>query len=234
MAGLATRNKRRIREAIEFLKSDRRAIGIRVDGDKTPFTSRIIKAEHGGILSRPGVNGTLLIDILCPENGNDLIQSKESLTVSFSLGKYDCEFTSCFLEKSVTSPYYGHLITYPESIVILNRRRHNRYERGTSQAPLFVDARLTLKTPDGTLKVFDLEVFDISERGVGILVGEDVPELLEVLNMGYRVEELELMAAWMTIKVSGTVRHKSRITEGKCSGRHLVGIQLDEKLELYV
>jgi len=232
--GLATRNKRRIKEAIEFLESDHRSIGIRVGGEKTPFSSKIIKAEHGEILAKPWLNGTLLIEILCPENGNELIQSKGSLTVSFSLGKYDCEFESCFIEKSLTSPYYGHFITYPESILILNRRRHNRYERGTSQAPLFVDARLSLKTPDGKEKSYDPKVFDISEQGVGILVGEDAPELLQALDMGYRIEEFELMAAWMTIKVSGTVRHKSRITEGKYTGQYLIGIQLDERLELYV
>jgi hypothetical protein len=131
----------------------------------------------------------------------------------------------------VISPYYGHIITYPESILILNRRRHNRYERGTSEAPLFLDARLTVKTGEGQNKSYDLKVFDISENGVGILAAEDMQDLLQQLDLGYRIEELELLAAWMTIKVSGTVKHKSKITEGKYSGYYLVGIQLDERLE---
>jgi len=33
--------------------------------------------------------------------------------------------------------------------------------------------------------------------------------------------------------VDGTVRHKSRMHKGKYSGYHLVGIELDEKLEHY-
>jgi hypothetical protein len=231
VSSLTTRNKRRIREAIEFLKKNSRSIGIRIDGEETPFTSKIIKVEHEEVLSRPGMGGTLLIEVLCPETGNELIQSKGSLTVSFSLGKYDCEFTSCFLEKSVMSPYYGHVITYPDSIVIVNRRRHNRYERGTSEAPLFLDARLVVKTGDGREKSYDLKIFDISERGVGVLVGEDMQDLLQAIDIGYRIEEFELLAAWMTIKVSGTVKHKSKITEGKYTGYYLVGIHLDDRLE---
>lgn len=231
MSALTTRNKRRIREAIDFLKANRRSIGIRMDGEGTPFTSKIIKAEHEEVPSKPGMGGTLLIEVLCPENGNELIQSKGPLTVSFSLGKYDCEFTSCFIEKSVTSPYYGHVISYPESLVIVNRRRHNRYERGTSEAPLFLDARLIVRTGDGPEKSYDLKVFDVSERGVGLLVGEEMQDLLQAIDAGYRIEEFELMAAWMTIKVSGTVKHKSKITEGKYTGHYLVGIQLDDKLE---
>lgn len=231
MSSLTTRNKRRIREAIEFLKKNSRSVGIRIEGEETPFTSKIIKAEHGEVLAKPGMGGTLLIEILCPETGNELIQSKGSLTVSFSLGKYDCEFTSCFLEKSLMSPYYGHVITYPESIVIVNRRKHNRHERGTSEAPLFLDARVIVKIGDGQMKSYDLKVFDISERGVGILVGEEMQDFLQAVDIGDKLEEIELLAAWMTIKVSGTVRHKSKINEGKYTGHYLVGIQLDDKLE---
>ena len=210
---------------------NRGPIGIKIEGEATSFTSKIIKADHGDVLARPGMGGTLLIEILCPEGGNELIQSARSLTVNFSLGKSEGEFTSHFVKKSVTSPYFGHIITYPESILIVNRRRHNRYERGTSEAPLFLDARLTVKDSHGQDKSYDLKVFDISERGVGIIVGEEMQELLQGMDVGYRVEELELLAAWMTIKVSGTVRHKSKINEGKYTGHYLVGIQLDDKLE---
>jgi hypothetical protein len=234
MSSPTTRNKRRIREAIEFLKSSRRAVEIKVDGQENPFTSKIITVDHGDVLARPGMGGTLLIETLSPETGNELIESKKSLTVSFSLGKYDCEFTSLFVRRSKISPYYGHIISYPECIRILNRRRHNRYERGTSEAPLFRDARLTMKNGEGQVKDYDFKVFDVSEQGVGILAGEDMQEFLQAVEIGHKIEDLELLAAWMTIKVSGTVKHKSKINDGKYSGHYLVGIQLDERLEHYV
>jgi len=234
MSSPTTRNKRRIREAIDFLKSSRRAVEIKVDGQENPFTSKIITVDHGDVLARPGMGGTLLIETLCPETGNDLIEAKKSVTVSFSLGKYDCEFTSLFVRRSKISPYYGHIITYPECIRILNRRRHNRYERGTSEAPLFLDARLNIRIGGDPGKEYDFKVFDVSEQGLGILVGADMQDFLQAVDIGYRIEELELLAAWMTIKVSGTVKHKSKIDEGKYSGHYLVGIQLDERLEHYV
>lgn len=231
MSGPATRNKRKIREAVEFLKNSRRSVLIKIEGQESPFTSKIIKADHGDVLARPGTGGSLLIETLRPDSGNDLMQIKKPLTVNFSLGKYDCEFTSHFIKKSRISPYYGHIITYPECIRILNRRRYNRYERGSWESPIFLDARLTMKTVRGRDRYYDFTVFDLSEHGVGILAGEDTQNFVETIDVGYRIEELELLAAWMTIKVSGTVKHKSKLNEGKYAGCCLVGIQLDERLE---
>jgi hypothetical protein len=99
--------------------------------------------------------------------------------VGFSLGKSDCEFSSRYLKKSVVSPYYGHIITYPECINIMDRRKHNRYEIDTSKAPLFVNARLTVRTGQLQNESYDLKVFDISENGVGVLLGEDMQGLLK-------------------------------------------------------
>jgi len=222
MSGPATRNRRKIREALEFLKNERRPIALRIEGVETPFTSKIIKADHGD---------ALFIEILRPPRGNDLIKSAKPLTVSFSLGKCEYEITSSFVKKSVISPYYGHIISYPDSIRIVNRRRHNRYERDTRQAPLFLHATLTFRIGERRKTSYDLKVFDLSEQGVGILAGEDMQELLRAVDPECRVEDLELLAPWMTVKVRGTVKHKSRIREGKYTGWYHVGVLLDERLE---
>jgi len=222
MSSPATRNWRKIREAFEFLKNERRPIRIRIEGEETPFISKIIKAEHGD---------ALFIEVLRPQKGNELIQTKKPLTVGFSIGKCEYEVKAFFVRKSVISPYFGHIISYPGSIQIVNRRRHNRYERDTLHAPLFLDATLTFRTGQRRNKIYDLKVFDLSEQGVGILAGEDMQEFLQAVDLGCRVEELELLAAWMTVKVAGTVKHKSRIREGKYTGCYHVGVQLDERLE---
>ena len=94
--------------------------------------------------------------------------------------------------------------------------------------------RITIKTSALEEKDYDLKVFDISENGVGLLVGGEMKALLEQTDPGQRLEEVELLAAWTTIKVSGTVKHKSMVNEGKYHGRYLVGIRLDEKLEHYI
>jgi hypothetical protein len=78
---------------------------------------------------------------------------------------------------------------------------------------------------------YDLKVFDISENGVGVLLGEDMQGLLKDVDLGCRLEEVELLASWTTVKLAGTVKHKSRIQEGKYGGCCVIGIQLDENLE---
>jgi hypothetical protein len=153
--------------------------------------------------------------MLSPAEGNDLIQSSNAIKVSFSLGRSDCEFFSHYIKRSVVSPYYGHIITYPEAIAILDRRRDNHYEIDHVDAPLFVNAKITIKTSALEEKDYDLKVFDISENGVGIVLGEELPEKLEELDLGKKFEEIELLAAWTTIKVSGMVKHIFRIQKGK-------------------
>lgn len=234
MPSLVTRNRRRIRDAMDFLSAHHRPISITIEGEASRFSSRVIKAEHGEVPSRVGTGRSLLIEMLCPENGNGLIQSSGAVTVSFSFGKSDCEFTSSYIKKSVLSPYYGHLITYPESMTVLERRRNDRYEIGTAMAPLFASAMLTLRTGQYRQKSYDLKVFDISECGVGVLVERGMEELLAEIDPGIRLEHVELLASWTTIKVSGTVKHKSKIKDGKYVDLHLLGIQLDEKLEHYI
>ena len=234
MPSLTTKNRRRIREAIDFLNSKRRPIAIRMEGAAPRFSSRIIKADHGDLLTKVGMGGNLLIDPLSPKEGNDLIQSSSAIKVKFSLGRSECEFLSHYIKRSVVSPYYGHIITYPEAVTILDRRRDNRYETDHVEAPLFVSARITIKTGALEEKDYDLKVFDISENGVGVLVGGEMQALLDQMDYGKRLEEVELLASWTTIKVSGTVKHKSMVNEGKYRGRYLVGIRLDEKLEHYI
>ena len=123
---------------------------------------------------------------------------------------------------------------YPEAITLSDRRKLDRHKIDRVQAPLFAHARLTIMTSSLKEKSYDLKVFEISEKGVGVFVGEETQELLEEMYLGKRLEGIDLLASWTTIKVSGTVKHKSGIDTGKYRGFHLVGIQLDEELEHYI
>jgi hypothetical protein len=68
MATLTNRNRRKIRDAVDFLNRNRRPVTIVLEGDENPFTSKIIKAEHGGeTFPRPdGLDRYLLVDMLSP------------------------------------------------------------------------------------------------------------------------------------------------------------------------
>jgi c-di-GMP-binding flagellar brake protein YcgR len=233
MQDRSAKSKERIRKAIEFLTIDRRLIEVVIQGEQTRFASKILKADHGDTFSGSEKVTNLVIDWLSPASGNSLIQSAGSIQVKFSLAKSQCRFTSHYVTRSLESGYLGHIIAYPESLVITDRRRNDRYQIDTEAAPLFVTAKLTMMTRRSQEKSYDLRVFDVSENGVGILVGGEMQDLLEGIELGDRVEQVELYATWTMVKVAGTVRHKSKISEGKYRGYCLLGIQLDEKLEHY-
>jgi c-di-GMP-binding flagellar brake protein YcgR len=231
MRNLTTKTKERITQAIDFLTVNRRPIEVVIQGETTRFSSKILKTDQVGPASGSEKISNLVIDFLFPATGNNLIQSASPIQVKFSLGKHECEFTSYYITRSLESGYLGHIITYPESLVIADRRRHERYETGTEAVPFFVNAKLTMRVREAQRESYDLKIFDVSENGVGILVGQELKGLVEGIEIGDRLEQVELYATWTVVKVAGTVRHKSKMSEGKHRGDFLLGIQLDEKLE---
>ena len=231
MPEFITKSKARIRQAIDFLAAHRSPIEVKIEGEQPPFDSMIVKADHGDPVLKAGTAGRVFIKWLSPAKGNNLIQSVSPVQVRFSLGKHKLAFTSYYITKSLESPYLGHIITYPEALVIADRRRHDRHEVYSSSAALFAKAKIRTRAGRSQEKTYDLEVLDVSENGVGILVGKELSNWLERIGIGDRLKEVELYAAWTIVRVDGTVKHKSWMQKGKYSGYHLLGIELDEKLE---
>ena len=234
MPDFITKSKARIRQAIDYLAVHRRPITVKMEWEPTLFDSMIVKTDHGDPLSKTGAVGRVFIRWLSPTRGNNLIQSVVSpVQVRFSLGKYKLAFTSSYITKSLESPHLGHIITYPEALVIADRRRSDRHEVDSSAAPLFGKAIIRMRAGRSHEKACDLKVFDVSENGVGILVDSEMFDRLERVGIGDRLKKVELYAPWAIVRVDGTVRHKSRMHTGRYSGYHLLGIELDEKLEHY-
>ena len=233
MPNFITKSKARIKQAIDFLAVNRTSIAVKLEEEQTLFHSIIVKADHGDPLLKAGTAARLFIQWLSPAKGNNLIHSASPVQVRFSLGKYNLAFTSYYITKSLESPYLGHIITYPEALVIADRRRSDRHEVDSNAAPLFGKAKIRMRAGRSQEKAYDLRIFDVSENGVGILVGEELFDWLGRIGIGDRLKEVELCAPWTIVRVDGTVRHKSRMHKGKYSGYHLVGIELDEKLEHY-
>jgi len=234
MPDLILRKRARIRQAIDFLAVNRRPITVRIKEEQTLFDSMIVKVDHGDPVSEAGRPGTVIIQWLSPPKGNNLIQSARTVQVSFSLGRHKMMFTSYYVTKSLESPYLGHMISYPEALVIADRRRHDRHEIDSKTSPLFAKAKIRMRAGRSQEKVYDLRVFDVSENGVGVLIDSALFDWLERIGIGDRLKEVELYAPWTIVRVDGTVRHKSRMHKGRYSGYHLLGIELDEKLEHYV
>ena len=233
MPDFITKSKARIRQAIDFLAVNRRPITVKIEGEQTLFDSMIVKADHGDPVSKAGQQAEYLFSG-SPHQGVTILSSlRVTVQVRFSLGKYKLAFTSYYVTKSLESPYLGHIITYPEVLVLADRRRSDRHEVGSKTAPLFAKAKISMRAGRSQEKVYDLRVFDVSENGVGILVGKELFDWLERIGIGDRLKEVELYAPWTIVRVDGTVRHKSKMHEGKYTGYHLLGIELDEKLEHY-
>jgi hypothetical protein len=233
MPDFITKSKARIRQTIDFLAVNRLPITVKLEEERTLYDSIILKADHGDPFSKTGTGGRVFIHWLAPAKGNNLIHSVSPVQVRFSLGKHKLAFTSYYITKSLESPYLGHIVTYPEALVIADRRRSDRHEVDSNAAPLFAKAKINMRAGRSQEKCYDLKVFDVSENGVGILVDSELFDRLERIGIGDRLKKVELYAPWTIVRVDGTVRHKSRMHKGRYSGYHLLGIELDEKLEHY-
>jgi hypothetical protein len=233
MPDFITKNGERIKRAIDLLAVNRRPITVKIEGEQSLFDSMIVKADPGDPVSKAGTPRRVFIQWLSPPEGNNLIQSARTVQVRFSLGKYNLAFTAYYVTKSLESPYLGHVITYPEALVIADRRRHERHEADSKAAPLFAKAKVSIGASGSQEKVYDLRVFDVSENGVGILVGQELFDWLRRIGIGDKLKGVELSAPWTIVRVDGTVRHKSKMHRGKYRDYRLLGIELDEKLEHY-
>ena len=233
MPDFITKNRERIKQAIDLLAVNRRPITVKIEGEQTLFDSMVVKADYGDPVSKAGTPGRVFIHWLSPPSGNHLIQSARTVQVRFALGKYNFAFTSYYVTKSLEAPYLGHMITYPQALAIADRRKHDRSKVDSKTGPLFAKAKIRMREGQSQENVYDLGVFDVSENGVGILVGQELFNWLEQIGIGDRLKGVELSAPWTIVRVDGTVRHKSKLPRGKYGGYQLLGIELDEKLDQY-
>jgi hypothetical protein len=233
MSDFITKSTARIRQAIDLLAVNRRPITVKIEGERIFFDSMIVKVDHCHADLKAGAAGRVFIQWLSPTEGNDLIQSENPVQVRFSFGKYKFGFTSYYITRSLEYPYLGHIITYPESLIIVDRRKHDRHEVESKPAPPFARARISMRVGRTQKRHYDFRVFDVSENGVGILVGNDLFNWLERIGIGDRLKGIELSAQWTIVRVDGTVRHKSKLRDSKYAAYHLLGVELDEKLEYY-
>jgi hypothetical protein len=219
---------REIMRLIDQVISERIGIRIHVEGEKTPFTSQIIRIDHGGISSEIGQRPELIIERLLPEKGNSLIQSFPEVTVEFSLNQSLCRCAVACIGPSSTPPHSGFIMTLPESLEIEERRRE---ERVTYEEPESVSVQLRLGKGRKQERVHNLPVHNCSRHGLALLITQDDLELLHMLKKGERVNRMMFYTGWAVIEVNGRVAHKTEIETGEHRGCYLVGIESDAVIE---
>lgn len=220
--------KQNLRKLIDFLISRKREITVQIEGNRALYTSRIISADYGDILSKMSEESKLIIEMLAPDTGNALLKLSPKVAVQFLLGEKSCQFDSRYLGESTEYPHIGQIVSFPESVKLADRRS---YERDCGKIPVFLYAILALGKGAESRATYELEIINRSAYGVGMLVTKKDFDLLEILKEGDELQDLELYAPTAVVKVTGSVRHKTKLEEPKYEGSYVLGIKLDETLE---
>jgi hypothetical protein len=228
MAWLTVDDNQRIMQVIDRVISKRIEITIRVKGEKTPFTSKIIKINQGSISSETERRPELIIAELVPEQGNSLIRSVPEVAVEFSINHHLFRCTLECIGLSSTPPHVGFIMSFPESLEIEERRKE---ERITHETPEFFSAEFRLGKRAKNAKLYQLNVLNRSRHGLGLLVTRKDLDFIRIVNKGDRLDGMILLASWAMITVSGTVSHVTRIQEGEYKGCDLLGIDSRDVIE---
>lgn len=109
-------NKEKLRDLIEFLISQERAITVQIEGNKTSYTSKIIKAVYRGTPSKDGKGDELIIEKLIPNTGNAFFKFSRRIVIRFLLRNQSCRFESKYLGESAKYPNVGLVVSFPESV----------------------------------------------------------------------------------------------------------------------
>ena len=219
------RDRRKIQEIFERMVSKNMEIKILIDEENVRFMSRAIRLNPEDISSL-GSEPELIVEKLFPEMGNSLIQSSSKLTLEFSIKEHFCRGKAKYVGVSNEYPYFGIMITLPQSLELSKDRR--REQRFIYEMPDFVSVEFSIMGKD---KVYDLKVMDCSMHGLGVLITKKDFDLVRLVKMGDRITDIVFYSKNAMIKVDGVVRHLSKMSKGKYKDSYLLGIESPEVIE---
>lgn len=220
-------SKQKIIGTIEYLIARQTEITIKIEGHEQPFLSRIAEVNYGDTSSDNEGESTLVMERLSPEEGNALLQSDSRMMALFSLRETSCRFNTRCLSVPGEETDEGLVVSFPESIDIREKRRRDR--RG-DEIPDFVSVVVKVKDESRKDKTYELEIFDCTAYGLGILVRDEYADFLDSIEVGDKLRDITLYGAYTIVKVKGTARHKTkRNVEGE--EIHVVGVEFEEPLK---
>jgi hypothetical protein len=219
--------RQKIIGTVEYLIARQTEITIKIEGHEQPFVSRIAEANYGETSSNTEGESSLVIERLSPEEGNALFKSGSRLMALFSLRETSCRFNARCLSVPGEETDEGFVISFPESIDIREKRRRDR--RG-DEIPDFVSVVVKVKDESRKDSTYELEIFDCTAYGLGMLVRDKNADILDRVEVGDKLRDITLYGAYTIVKVKGTARHKTkRSIDG--DDFHVVGVEFDEPLK---
>ena len=215
-------------QIFQYLITSQTEIMIRFKGEEGIFSSKFIKINQKEDSSDSGAKFELIIEKLNPKEGNNLIQSSSEMHVEFSIQKRLCRCDLEYIGTSNTYPYFGYMLNPPESVELTEKRKEERvvYER-----PEFVSVEFRFGENSTETDLYECDVLDCSKHGLGIIIPPKYFDLLQKINVGDKLTDISFFATWTMINVNGTVRHKTKINEGKYQGSYILGIESPEIID---
>ncbi len=222
MAWYALDNKQKLMRIVDYLIHGGDEIEVRFNGQRSSFFSKFIKIKQGNPFSNNGGKHELIMEKLRPEEGNSLIQSVSQVAIGFSIENNLCRYPARYLGISNASPYYGFIVSFPETIQFKERRRE---ERVTHRTPELFSVKFRLGKGPNRDKVYDLNVLNRSRHGLGLLITQKDFDLLRAVKVGDHLYDMMFLATSALVRVNSVVRHVTKIWAGKYKGCYVMGIQ---------
>lgn len=219
---------KKIWRMIEHVANYQTPIKITITGNEAPYTSKLLKVNYGSIASGKAKEQEFIIERMIPEDGNSLIQAFPDVKLEFPINDKLCRCTSSYRGMDELDPKAGLILSFPKSVEIKERRKEKRF---TYDIPEMVSVEFKVAKGGRPLKSYELNVYDCSKHGLGLLVTEKDFELLNLLEKGDELKEITFYATNAIIKVQGTVRHKTKIGDGKYEGCYILGIESPDIIE---
>jgi len=224
-------NKQQIAKIIELLILKKTEIRVRIKGQQNPFRSKFIKlsSRSGDNYSKtPENQPALIMEKVFPEQGNSLVETSPNVLIECVLGEVQLRFNSRYLGISSDYPYFGIIIELPDSLEIKEQRRDDRI---TPKMPDFISVEFSLGDKTGKKQSYELDIFDCSRHGLGLLVTDKNIELLRMLKPGDKIKDITFYATWTMIQVDAVVKHRSKIESGKHKGQYVIGVESSDIIE---
>lgn len=120
------------------------------------------------------------------------------------------------------------MMNLPDFVKLEEKRKN---ERIRPKFPEFISAIFKLAKKGEKDQLYDLNVIDYSSHGLGLLITEKDFDLVQILSLEDKIHEITLFAAEALTTLDGTVRHITRIEEGKYESNYILGLRSNIQIE---
>jgi len=132
--------------------------------------------------------------------------------------------------------YNLFLKTILKLLIILTMENSIGKERGKDryiyERPEFVYVEFRVEKGPEKDRARVVMVIGSSKGGLAMLITQKGSDLLEILKEGDRIRDMRFYGMGARIKEDGTVKHMTKIKEGKFKGAYILGVEaLDRKFK---